>query len=348
MRKVEDIDVIQLIEEIGENATLGKFLLKPSTISNAISAVSFQTMSCFTRNVVLDAIFLLLGGYSVARTINNWKIYKDIDYNLVLRLEETDVYRRMSENYFTFVHKVAQFAKQFGLKDSKEVLLFFEIMIQNGYFSETSNHQYRKYNYIYPEVHGTLGSQVMTGSCVCRHMSSLFADLMYQMNMTGCNVVVKINYEDTVKKFLKIGRKKEFNHAVLGVVEEDKKFIYDPTNMVFAGRCDKKFKGYSKDEIAVGPVKEREGFYFPAESSVSLNKLHMDSLRAYNKASMDYVDQIEIEKLRAKVTKLYIEDFDMFEKFYFEFMTLLQDIASDVKQIMPKTDEELKEWVLKY
>jgi hypothetical protein len=38
----------------------------------------------------------------------------------------------------------------------------------------------------------------------------------------------------------------------------------------------------------------------------------------------------------------------MFEKFYFEFMTLLQDIASDVKQIMPKTDEELKEWVLKY
>lgn len=348
MRKVEDIDVIQLIEEIGENTTLRKFLLKPSTISNAISAASFQTMSCFTNNIVLDIIFLLLGGYSVARTINNWKLYKDIDYNLVLRLEETDVYRRMSENYFTFVHKVAEFAKQFGLKSSKEVLLFFEVMIQNGYFSETSNHEYRKYNYIYPEVHGTLGSQVMTGSCVCRHMSSLFADLMYQMNMTGCNVVVKINYEDTLKKFLKMGRKKEFNHAVLGVVEEDKKFIYDPTNMVFAGRTDKKIRGYSKDEIAVGPVKEQEGIFIPAENSVSLNKLHMDALKAYNKASMDYVDQVEIEKLRAEITMLYIKNFDMFEKFYFEFMTLLQDIAADVKQIMPKTDEELKEWVLKY
>ncbi|MGN0966166.1 MAG: hypothetical protein ACI4OP_01020 [Candidatus Coprovivens sp.] len=348
MRKVEDIDVIQLIEEIGESATLRKFLLKPSTICNAISAVSFQTMSCFTNNIVLDIIFLLLGGYSVAKTINNWKLYKDIDYNLVLRLEETDVYRRMSENYFTFVHKVAEFAKQFGLKSSKEVLLFFEVMIQNGYFSETSNHEYRKYNYIYPEVHGTLGSQVMTGSCVCRHMSSLFSDLMYQMNMTGCNVVVKINYEDTLKQFLKKGSKKEFNHAVLGVVEEDKKFIYDPTNMVFAGRTDKKIRGYSKDEIAVGPVKEQEGIFIPAKSSVSLNKLHMDALKAYNKASMAYVDQVEIEKLRAKITMLYIKNFDMFVKFYFEFVTLLQDIAADVKQLMPKTDEELKEWVLKY
>ena len=78
---------------------------------------------------------------------------------------------------------------------------------------------------------------------------------------------------------------------------------------------------------------------------------NLDPYDTYDEYANELVEtyhQIEIERLRAKVTKLYIENFDMFEKFYFEFMTLLQDIASDVKQIMPKTDEELKECVLKY
>lgn len=348
MRIVEDIDVIKLKKELEDNTSFRRFIVRPSTISNALSAVSFQTMSCLSDNLVMDAMFLLLGGYNVARIINNWKIYNDIDYKLCKRLERTEAFRRMCENYFTFVHEVAKFAKQFDLKSSKEVLLFFEMMMKNGYFSETHNHEYRKFNYVHPEMSGTVGAQVTTGSCVCRHMSAIFCDLLYQMNISGCNVIVKINYEDEIKKFLRIGNKKEFNHAVVGIVEDGVKFIYDPTHATFAGKCESKFRGCSKDDVAFGVINDKIGYYFTAKSSMSLNRLHMDSLRAYNKASMEEIDFLEVEKLRLEIMKMYLCNMDMFKDFYFEYINLLHDIAYDVKQLMPKTDEELEEWVIKY
>lgn len=348
MGRHDDIDVIKLIEDIGKNATFKKFLLKPSTITKGVAAGALQTMVCVSDNLVLDALLVFLGGYSIISAARAWKYHSDINYQLVLELEKTGVYSRLSENYFTFIHHVVKFAKQFGLKDSKDVILLFELMIKNGLFSATGKHEYRSYKYIYPEVHGTLGAQVMTGTCVCRHMSSVFADLLYRMNMQGCNVIVKVNREDEIKKFLKMGRKKEFNHAVLGVVENCGKYVYDPVNAVFAGRCESKFRGYSMDEVAVGIVKERPGYYFPDSNSMSLNKLHMENLKAYNKASLDVIDQEDIIRRRERIAALYNDNIDMFNGFYNEFLSLLQQVASDVEQIMPKVDEELTEWVLKY
>ena len=348
MGRYDDIDVIKLIEDIGENSSLKKFLLKPSVITKGVTAGALQTMVCVSDDLVLDALLVFLGGYSIISAARDWKYHSDINYRLVLELEKTGVYSRLSENYFTFIHHVAKFAKQFGLKDSKEVILLFETMIKNGLFSATGKHEYRSYKYTYPEIHGTLGAQVMTGTCVCRHMSSVFADLLYRMNMQGCNVIVKVNREDEIKKFLKMGRKKEFNHAVLGVVEDGKKYIYDPVNATFAGRCESKFKGYTLDEVAVGEVKNRLGYYFPDSNSMSLNKLHMENLKSYNKASLDIIEQEDINKKRERIMALYNDNADMFDEFYNKFLSLLQEIANDVKQIMPKVDEELTEWVLKY
>lgn len=348
MKQVENIDVMKMKKELEDSIKLSKFAIRPSTISNVISFTTLQTMSVFTHNIVLDAIFFILGGYNIARVVNNWSAYKNVDYRLSVELEKTDVYRRLCEHYFTFVHEVAKFAKQFNLKSTKEVILFFELMMENGYFSETGNHAYRKFKHVYTEMDGTTGAQVMTGECVCRHMSSIFCDLLHQMNMTGCNVVVKINHDDEVKKFLRFGKKKVYNHAVVGVVEDDMKYIYDPTHGTFAGKCETKFKGHGKDEVAFGTVKGKDSYYFPSHELCSLNKLHLDKYREYVKASMGEIDPFEIEKLRIEANIRYIQNYDMFEKFYFEFVTLLQEIADDVRQLMPKSDEEIKEWVLKY
>jgi hypothetical protein len=60
---------------------------------------------------------------------NKWERYKDIYTRLAMELEETPVYSRMCENYFTFVHELAKFLKQFEIQDKKELLCLLELML---------------------------------------------------------------------------------------------------------------------------------------------------------------------------------------------------------------------------
>ena len=79
MGRHDDIDVIKLIEDIGKNATFKKFLLKPSTITKGVAAGALQTMVCVSDNLVLDALLVFLGGYSIISAARAWKYHSDIN-----------------------------------------------------------------------------------------------------------------------------------------------------------------------------------------------------------------------------------------------------------------------------
>ena len=344
----EPIDVLSIRNKMQENCNFRSFLKRADTIVNSSCIATFGALSLATMNPIADMILLIISGYNMFSMSQKWERYKDIDTRLALILEETPVYRRMSENYFTFVHSVAKFLKKFELKDTKELLCLLELMLQSGYFSYNFSHEYHKYKIDTGEMSGTTGAHVVTGKCVCRHMAAMFSDLLHQLNIEGCNLTVRVKYENEVDEFLKSRKKQEFNHAVVGVIDGDSKFMFDPTNNVFAGKSDTKFKGYEMDQVGQTEIKEKNSYIFTSSESIWANKLHLDEYKKYIKLPMEELDFGRIEKAREKMLEFYLKNKTEFDLFYHEMLSMLQDVYHDIIQLSPKSDDEIKEWILKY
>lgn len=348
MANMEPIDVLKIKKQLEKDCNLKTFLKQPGNIVNTASMGIYGVSSLATSNIVADMFLLILSGYNLFKLQNKWERYQDIETRIALGLEKTPVYSRMSENYFTFTHKLAVFLKKFEIKDTKELLCLLELMMQIGYFSYNFKHEYHKYKIDMGEMSGTTGAHVVTGKCVCRHMASFFSDVLYRFNIESCNVSARVRYENEVDEFIKQGRKQEFNHAVVGVVDGDSKFIFDPTNNVFVGKSDTKFKGYEEDQVGQTELKDKNTYVFTSSESIWMNKLHLDEYKKYKILPMQEIDFDRIRKLREKVMNFYLEHKKEFDNFYTETLGLLQEVYRDIIQLSPKSDDEIKEWVLKY
>ena len=348
MKNMEPIDVLKVRKQMENDCNLKTFLKQPGNFVNASSMGVFGISSLATSNIVADMILLILSGYNLFRLHNKWDMYKDIDVRLALALEKTPVYSRMSENYFTYIHHLTVFLKQFGIKDTKELLCLLELMLETGYFSYNFSHEYHKYKVDTGEMSGTTGAHVVTGKCVCRHMASFFADVLYKFQIDACNVTVRVKDEYKVEEFIKQGRKQDFNHAVVGIIDGDHKFMFDPTNNVFIGRADTKFKGYKEDDVGQTEIKGKNSYVFTSVESLWMNKLHLDEYKKYKKLPMGEIDFDRIVELREKVLNFYLYNKKEFDDFYTKMLKLLQEVYIDIIQLSPKSDEEIKEWVLKY
>ena len=348
MRRMEPIDVLELKKQLEKDCNLKTFLKQPGNVVNVASMGTFGISSLATSSIVGDMILLILSGYNLFRLQNKWERYKDIETRIALKLEETPVYMRMCENYFTFVHNVAIFLKRFGIKDTNELLCLSELLLQKGYFSYNYSHEYHKYKIDTGEMAGTTGAHVITGKCVCRHMAAFFADLIHQLGIKSCTLTVRVKHDDEVKEFLKSRKNQDFNHSVVGVIDGDSKFMFDPTNNVFAGKADVKFKGYDENQVGQTEIKGKNSYIFTSAESIWSNKLYLEEYKKYIKLPMGEVDFERVEETRKKMLEFYLKNEDAFYDFYVEMYSLLQDIYHDIIQLSPKSDDEIKEWILKY
>ena len=348
MSSMEPVDVLEIKKQMEQNCTVGNFLKKPGCVVNTVTMVGFQAASLTTPNVPFDLLCLLVSGYNLFKLFRKWDRHKNIYTRLALKLENTPVYSRMCENYFTYLHKLAQFLRKFEIKDTKELLCLLEILMKEGYYSYDFSHEYHKYKHNTGEMSGTTGAHVVTGKCVCRHMASFFSDLLYKCKIDSCNISARVRYEDEVKEFLK-GRKQEFNHAVVGIVEDDSRFIFDPTNDVFVGSSDTKFRGFKMNDVGQTILKGHNTYVFTAEAeSLWMNKLHLEEYKKYKNAKMEELDIAKITEFRRKAMALYVKNKAEFDSFYKSMAGLLKEIHDDLIMLSPKSDEEIKEWVLKY
>lgn len=348
-REMKPIDVLEKKRKMDEACNVKTFLKKPGCVFNSVTMVTFQAASIVTTNVPFDLFCLLVSGYNLFRLFGKWEQYKDVYGRLALELEKTPVYSRMSENYFTFVHEVAKFLKQFEIKDTKELLCLLELMMKDGMFSYNSKHEYHKYKYDTGEMSGTTGAHVTTGKCVCRHMAAFFSDILYYLRIEGCNISARVRYEDEVKDFLKLFKKRTFNHAVVGIVDGDKRFMFDPTNDIFIGASKRKFRFFRKDQVGKTIIRDKDAYVFTSAKSVWMNKLHLDEYKNYNnKVAFEEIDFDRIAELRKKVEEFYKNNKPAFEEFYKKTSHFLEDVRRDLSMLSPKSDEEIKEWVLKY
>lgn len=163
--------------------------------------------------------------------------------------ESNVLYKIAASNYEKIVKKMNILAKELNLSNSLEISFLFSYLLYNGYFSITADHKFRIENrLVIPEY---FCFDLFHGGGVCLNSSDMLTDILvdagYQasviFNVMGNDLTkdYKSNIEvqcEKPKLGTKIGNlfsgfsyKKVGNHACTLIIERDKPYIFDSTNI---------------------------------------------------------------------------------------------------------------------
>lgn len=135
-------------------------------------------------------------------------------------IKQTKEYQTLNKLYTTHLNKLSTIIEMLNINNTYDLsLLYSYFLIPNGILSTTNTFKY--YNsptkaYEFIEI---IGPKVLTGTGVCRHIVKHLSDLS-----RTCNLDNYILIADTFNSKIK--------HALLGIVDKEQKFLFDPTNKV--------------------------------------------------------------------------------------------------------------------
>ncbi len=181
------------------------------------------------------AALSLLTGLKHMKSIQKIKINQEIREDIIEHIKTTDTYKKLENEYLSYISVLANFIKEIGMTSGIEVAIFYNFLLDLGYLSKNHFHQYE---YIKPkkeeqmlryEIPELLGSRVVTGESVCRHMASMLTDLENEIGNKAINIPVKqttnIN-RDSKQKII-------FTNHLTSIIQDHKTklvFGYCPTH----------------------------------------------------------------------------------------------------------------------
>ncbi len=183
---------------------------------------------------------LRLEGFS---SLFDFNLIKNIifrnNYSETIKLEianvivNSDMYKSLEEEYYKYLSKIAIFFKEQGINDGLGIALFFQELLDSGNLSYNRKHSYNydmtKKDYIKHKLkfeNELLGSYVITGSSVCRHMAYLLTDLENRLEKEAYNTNVFIENNNLITNL----KNSNTNHSVVLIIDKDLLFAYCPTN----------------------------------------------------------------------------------------------------------------------
>lgn len=153
---------------------------------------------------------------------------KEIDF----LIKSSEQYAECSELYRKYVKNIANFYKSINLKTALEIATFFDINLGSGMFnSEWNLQEYKDFKYQEDYYLAEIaGSTVMTGSSICRHNAPFLTDILDYSGIKACNISVMSYPLQKLRSNIDNLNSMKTNHMITGIIDNNEKFIYDPTN----------------------------------------------------------------------------------------------------------------------
>lgn len=107
------------------------------------------------------------------------------------RMWTTDV-QELRSLYDDFIKKYNELNKLLGLKDPYEIQLVYQYLYKNGYLSKDKNFEFN--NRKHKDISYILGTEVINGSGVCRHIASLLSDILNDYGILSTRLGVNTHY----------------------------------------------------------------------------------------------------------------------------------------------------------
>lgn len=220
------------------------YLKKPINITALGLSSTINAMSLLCENQLLG-LSMVLSLASLGALIAQYFTYYDTYEEKCLdqfieKLHNIPEYQEAINIYKSFIKDLVLYFDYLKIKKPLDICLYCKLMLDNGYFSYHHVHEYRDYDFVAPCDYRLLGGRVFTGTSVCRHMAIFFTDVLKETGATVTPLMVRC-YEpkDLNRPIIKTPKP---DHLIVGIKDEQGKFVYDPTNGVTATNSKNKSK----------------------------------------------------------------------------------------------------------
>lgn len=343
---MEQIDVIQYEKDL-KKQRLKRLMHNKQALSAAfigvaqIPSIIFNDMTFFKvfGGAVIGLEFSLLRRY--------WKRERLVEETQTMdMLRTTTTYNELLKEYQNYIKDVAKLLKMVGLKSAKENVVYIHGLMELGYFAKEMDHKYKLFKNERDYLSELCGAKVVTGTSVCRHMSSFIVDVMNEMGYTAANISCTVNDDDPVKRIQK--GNVELDHAVVGVADQGSKFLFDATNGNFiATPVDFDFTEIESIHVSQFVIPDKKKYLIVCPKMDTLNFGREEQCKIIGTTKLCKMSVYEVKYLREKIEKVL--QGNMHNQFLFHLMHEPQrrKIETLYQELLPYSEEEIKTHIVR-
>ncbi len=269
---------------------------------------------------------------------------------LIEIIRDSQTYKDLETEYQEYIKDLASLIRIFKFKTAKEIIIYLECLMESGFLSSTQEHKYYIYknekDYI-PELYG---AKVLTGACVCRHMSSFQVNMLNQLGYQAANISCHMTGEDPVKTIEK--GKVKLDHSITGVVDNGEKVLYDPTHNLFATiptGIDMKSEAslFISEYVLPENVHKDNRYLLLSPNLHYANPGNEASCEALNTTRLARITLGEHDYLLEKIGKIHTANIPLELDFFVKHWDQLRTITRLYQELMPYNDAEIKKHIIR-
>lgn len=282
-------DTYQNILDIIVGANMATCITK-ATINNFQFYLPFLSMQVISSGICLYCLFNPEIKY----------ITKDI-------VEIKKLYQEFIDNY-------NKLNRIFELENPVEIFAMFTFLYSNGYLSQNKSFETGQTGV--KDIEPIMGTNIFMGKGVCRHLSSMFVDILNGYNIQASKLSCYVYAEDGLIKYVEkiIG-----NHMICLAQKDNINYFLDTMN-----KCTFKMRDnilYDEDEFKVDIKRKKE----------LCKNMNYDSFKdIYTK---DSISRAEEKNLIFNVVKNCRNNLDILDNFYNENKDIYEDVSNKLKRI---------------
>lgn len=340
----ENLNLIELIETLKKNKSR-RFFERKSNITQIAIIIAYELSSLATGSIPYIAFVNILVPLIIKKLYQNWRQLDDVRDILTEEIRKTSDYQDCIELYNEYIKKLADFISKFNLESAKEIVFFFDVLLTNGFLSSSFKNVYKNYEYDKNYIVETLGARTLSGASVCRHMSALAADCFSELGNKAEILTVSsaesIENLNSIKDFKKL----QWSHGVVGIADNNHKFIYDPTISRLCGKSEDSNQELEKYIAEVSFVTTK-AYQIIKPHQYSFSKKH-NNLQELCRLPLETLDKDEIMAIRKKIVDIFVINEALAYNFAIENLNLTKEISNLEAKICPHSDSPILKWQLK-
>ena len=338
---MEQIDVIQYEKDL-KKQRLKKLMKNKQALSAAfigvaqIPSIIFNDMTFFKvfGGAVIGLEFSLLRKYWKRESIAE-------ETQTIEMLRTTTTYKELMDEYQRYIQDVAKLVKHVGLPSAKENVVYIHALMELGYFAKQMDHKYKLFKNEREYLSELCGAKVVTGTSVCRHMSSFMVDVLNELGYTAANVSCTLNEDDPVKRIQK--GNVVLDHSVVGVADKGSKFLFDATNGNFvATPVNFDFTEIESIHVTQFVIPDKKKYLITCPQIGALNFGREEQFKTLNSTKLCSMSVYEVNYLREKIEKILQGNMPNQFGFYVTHEQQRKRIEELFKELMPYSEEEIK------
>ncbi len=345
-----ELDLIRFEEEQKKNH-LKKLINDKEFKYECVIAACNITGAVVFENILSKAWFTFLQIMRLPKfKVINKRVLSEEEKELENTARDSITYQELKSAYEEYINNIVNLIKIFKLENSKETMLFLQILMENGLLSESLKHEYYKYEHYKELTPELLGAKIVTGKSVCRHMSTLFVNVLNNLGYPSANMHCHLEKGNPIER-LKKGNV-ELDHSIVATYDKGEKYLFDPTHILFATTPSGIDMSTEESTYVAEYVdkenKDNENRYLIINPYTREDELNSkDTCSLLNNARIARITNGEFEYLLAKMVRLQSTNDKIIIDFTMRNHNLAVKIANLTRELMPSSDKPITKHLIR-